>query len=216
MSTRVLIADDYQIVREGIRMVLEGDPTVQIIGEAGDGAEAVRLARILRPDVVVMDLAMPVSDGITAIGEIRSHSPQIEILALTGAQDSASIVRAIRAGAIGYLGKDTGAEELRRAVRGAADHQVQLSPAAAAMLLREVQTPDTASPLTARETEVLRLIGAGQANRQIAITLSVSEKTVTVHVSNLLAKLGLTSRTQAALYAMRIGLVHAAQPGCVP
>lgn len=194
-------------------MVLDTDPDVEIVGEAGNGAEALRLARELRPHVVVMDLAMPESDGFSAIAAIRAGLPGTEILVLTSAEDSASVVRAVRAGAIGYLTKDTGAEELRRAVRSAAEHRVRLSPAAAQILMREVRSQENGPPLTTRETEVLRLIGDGRSNREIADILAINEKTVTVHVSHLLAKLGLQSRTQAALYALRLGMVPAERPG---
>jgi DNA-binding NarL/FixJ family response regulator len=210
MTTRVLVADDHHVVREGIRIVLEADPELEIVGEARDGAEALRLARALHPDVVVLDLVMPGSGGLAAIGPMRTELPETEILVLTSAQDSASVVAAIRSGAIGYLTKDTGAEELRGAVRSAAEHRVRLSPAAAEMLAREVRGPATTASLTERETEVLRLIGNGLTNREIAARLEINEKTVTVHVSRLLAKLELQSRTQAALYALRVGLVSAA------
>src|SRR5947209_2260872 len=159
MTTRVLVADDHGVVREGIRMVLEADAELEVVGEACDGAEALQLAGVLRPDVVVMDLAMPVAGGLTAIVALRAELPETEVVVLTAADDSTSVAAAIRAGAIGYLVKDTGAEELRRAVRSAAAHQVQLSPAAAALLMREVRVPASVSPLTGRETEVLGLSG---------------------------------------------------------
>ena len=213
MTTRVLVADDHGVVREGIRMVLEADAELEVVGEACDGAEALQLAGVLRPDVVVMDLAMPVAGGLTAIVALRAELPETEVVVLTAADDSTSVAAAIRAGAIGYLVKDTGAEELRRAVRSAAAHQVQLSPAAAALLMREVRVHVSVSPLTGRETEVLGLIGNGCSNREIAGSLGINEKTVTVHVSHVLAKLGLQSRTQAALYALRVGLVTAGSTG---
>jgi DNA-binding NarL/FixJ family response regulator len=216
MTTRVLVVDDHQVVREGVRMVLEADDAMKIVGEAGDGAEAVRLARMLRPDVVVMDLAMPAADGLTAIAAIRAELSETEVVVLTSADDTASATGAIRAGAIGYLVKDSGAEELRRAVRAAAARQVQLTPAVAALLMREVRSEDIASSLTGRETDVLRLIGAGCSNREIARTLGINEKTVTVHVSHLLAKLGLQSRTQAALHALRVGLIPTEKIGSRP
>jgi DNA-binding NarL/FixJ family response regulator len=216
MTTRVLVVDDHQVVREGVRIVLEADTAMKIVGEAGDGAEALRLARALRPDVVLMDLVMPAADGLTAIAAIRAELPQTEVVVLTSADDTASATGAIRAGAIGYLVKDSGAEDLRQAVRAAAARQVQLTPAVAALLMREVRSEDIASSLTGRETDVLRLIGAGCSNREIARTLGINEKTVTVHVSHLLAKLGLQSRTQAALHALRVGLIPTEKIGSRP
>jgi DNA-binding NarL/FixJ family response regulator len=163
-----------------------------------------------------MDLVMPAADGLTAIAAIRAELPQTEVVVLTSADDTASATGAIRAGAIGYLVKDSGAEDLRQAVRAAAARQVQLTPAVAALLMREVRSEDIASSLTGRETDVLRLIGAGCSNREIARTLGINEKTVTVHVSHLLAKLGLQSRTQAALHALRVGLVATDTMGSRP
>ncbi|MCX6024569.1 MAG: response regulator transcription factor, partial [Chloroflexi bacterium] len=167
---------------------------------------AVRLTRQLAPDVVLMDLLMPVMDGITAIGHIRRETPDVEVLALTSVLEDASVVGAVRAGAIGYLLKDTEADDLRRAIKAAAAGQGQLSPQAAARLMREVRTPESPEALTERETDVLRLLAVGQANKEIAAGLHIGEKTVKTHVSNILAKLNVPSRTQAALYAVRIGL----------
>ncbi len=207
MAIRVLIADDHSVVRQGLKMFLGLDPDLTVVGEATDGAEAVRLAKELRPDVVVMDLLMPVMDGIAATKAIRQELPDIEVLALTSVLEDASVVGAVRAGAIGYLLKDTEGAELRRAIKAAAAGQVQLSAEAAARLMREVRAPDSPEALTERETDVLRLLAAGRANKEIAQQLSIGEKTVKTHVSNILAKLGVQSRTQAALYAVRIGLV---------
>jgi DNA-binding NarL/FixJ family response regulator len=209
MAIRVLIADDHSVVRQGLRMFLGLDPELTIVGEAVDGAEAVRLATELRPDVVLMDLLMPVLDGIAATQTIRQELPDTEVLALTSVLEDASVVGAVRAGAIGYLLKDTEGEELRRAIKAAAAGQVQLSAEAAARLMREVRAPDSPEALTERETEVLRLIADGRANKEIARRLHIGEKTVKTHVSNILAKLGVQSRTQAALHAVRIGLVSA-------
>jgi DNA-binding NarL/FixJ family response regulator len=192
-------------------MFLGLDPDLEVIGEAVDGSEAVRLAKELQPDVVLMDLLMPVMDGITAIGVIRREVPQTEVLALTSVLEDASVTGAVRAGAIGYLLKDTQADELCRAIKAAAEGQVQLSPQAAARLMREVRAPESPESLTERETEVLRLLAQGFANKEIARELGIGEKTVKTHVSNILAKLGVQSRTQAALYAVHIGLVSADQ-----
>jgi two-component system, NarL family, response regulator LiaR len=211
MAIRILIADDHSVVRQGLRMFLGLDPELEVVGEARDGAEALRLAHELHPDVVLIDLLMPVMDGITAIGAIRRELPDLEAIALTSVLDDNSVVGAVRAGAIGYLLKDTEADELRRAIKAAAAGQVQLSPKAAARLMREVRAPDSPEALTEREIDVLRLLAQGQANKQIARDLRIGEKTVKTHVSNILAKLGVPSRTQAALYAVRIGLVSTDQ-----
>ena len=208
MSIRILIADDHGIVRQGLRMYLGSDPEIEIIGEARDGAEALKLAHQLHPDVVLMDLLMPVMDGIAATSAIRRELPDTEVVALTSVLEDAAVVEAIRAGAIGYLLKDTEAHELRRAIKAAAAGQVQLSPQAAARLLREVRTPENGkAALTERETEVLRLLAQGLSNKEIAQSLNVGEQTVKTHVSHILEKLAVPSRTQAALYAMRTGLV---------
>jgi DNA-binding NarL/FixJ family response regulator len=187
-------------------MFLALDPDLEVVGEAVDGAEAVRLTRELAPNVVLMDLLMPVMDGVTAIAAIRSECPDTEVIALTSVLTDSAVVDAVRAGAIGYLLKDTDAEALRRAIRAAAAGEVQLAPEAAARLIREVRAPESPEPLTARETDVLRLLAQGQANKQIARTLRIGERTVKTHVSNILGKLGVQSRTQAALYAVQIGL----------
>ncbi len=207
MVIRVLIADDHSVVREGLRMFLGRDPELAVVGEAADGQEAVQLARELHPDVVLMDLLLPVMDGITATEIIRRELPETEVIALTSVLESASVVGVVKAGAIGYLLKDTRASELRRAIKAAAAGQVQLSPQASAYLMREVRASELPEPLTERETEVLRLLAQGQSNKQIARHLHVVEDTVKTHVRHILAKLGVQSRTQAVLSAQRLGLV---------
>ena len=213
MTIRIVIADDHQVVRRGLRAFLELDPEMVVVGEAADGAEAVRLAQHLQPDIVLMDLLMPVMDGIAATAAIRHELPETEVLALTSVLEDASVVGAVRAGAIGYLLKDTEADALCRAIKAAVEGQVQLTPQAAARLMQVVSAPESPQPLTERETDVLRLLAQGQANKQIARSLSIAEKTVKVHVSNILGKLGVQSRTQATLYAIRIGLVSTHAPG---
>ena len=209
MTIRILIVDDHSVVRQGLRMFLALDPELEVIGEAADGAEALRLARQLRPDVVLMVLLMPVMDGITATAAIRHELPDTEVLALTSVLEDASVVGAVRAGAIGYLLKDTQADAICQAIKSAAAGQVQLTPRAAARLMQAVSAPENPVELTERETEVLRLMARGQSNKQIARSLHISEKTVKTHVSNILSKLGVQSRTQATLCAIRIGLVSA-------
>jgi two-component system, NarL family, response regulator LiaR len=207
MAIRVLIVDDHSVVREGLRMFLVRDPNLELVGEAADGVEALEQARQLRPDVVIMDLLMPVMDGIAATRAIRRELPETEVLALTSVLGSASVIEAIRAGAIGYLLKDTQASELRRAIKAAAAGQVQLSPQASAYLLDAVRTPELPEPLTSREMDVLRLLAQGQSNKEIARTLHLVEETVKTHVRHILSKLGVQSRTQAVLAAMRLGIV---------
>ncbi len=207
MVIRVLLADDHSIVREGLRVFLGYDPELTVVGEAADGAEAVQQARLLHPDVVLMDLLLPVMDGIAATAAIRRELPETEVIALTSALESKLVVGAVKAGAIGYLLKDTQAAELRRAIKAAAAGQIQLSPQALARLLSELQTAGRPEALTERETEVLRLLARGQSNKEIAQTLQIVEDTVKTHVRHILAKFGVQSRTQAVLYAMQLGLI---------
>ncbi|MCZ7577141.1 MAG: response regulator transcription factor [Dehalococcoidia bacterium] len=206
MTIRIVIADDHAVVRQGLKMFLLDDPDFDVIGEAQNGAEALKLAHDLHPDVILMDLLMPVMDGITAIGHVRRECPDTEVIALTSVLEDASVVGAVRAGAIGYLLKDTQADELIRSIKAAANGQVQLSPQAAARLVREVRAPESPETLTERETDVLRLLAQGKANKEIAQALIIGENTVKTHVSSILLKLGVQSRTQAALYARQIGL----------
>jgi NarL family two-component system response regulator LiaR len=216
MATRVLITDDHGVVRQGLRMFLSLDPDFEVVGEASNGEEALAMARDLGPDVVLMDLLMPVMDGISATEKIRAELPEVEVIALTSVLEDASVTGAVRAGAIGYLLKDTDSEELSRAIKAAAEGRVHLVPEAAARLMREVRAPESPEALTGREAEVLRLLARGKANKQIASSLYVSEKTVKAHVSSILMKLGVQSRTQAALYAVRSGLVSIDELGEEP
>jgi NarL family two-component system response regulator LiaR len=213
MTIRILITDDHGVVRQGLRMFLQLDPEMEIVGEAENGAEALRLVELLTPDVVLMDLLMPVMGGIEAIGQIRNRFPDTEVIAMTSVLENTAVVGAVRAGAIGYLLKTTEADALCSAIRAAASGKVQFAPEAAALLMREVQLPTSTAvsginSLTERETDVLRLVARGLANKEIATDLGIGEKTVKTHVSNVLAKLEVQSRTQAALYAAREGLVQ--------
>ena len=208
MPIRVVIADDHGVVREGLHLFLGSDAEIEIVGEACNGVEALRLAHQLAPDVVLMDLVMPIMDGIAATAAIRREVPDTEVVALTSVLEQATIVDAVRAGAIGYLLKDTRSDELCRAIKAAAAGQVQLAPQVAERLLRELFAPDQSAPsLTERETDVLRLLAQGKSNKEISETLHIAEQTTKTHVSHILDKLGLPSRTQAALYAIRVGLV---------
>jgi len=207
MTIRILLVDDHRVVRQGLRMFLALDPALEVVGEASNGAEGIEQTRKLKPDIVLMDLLMPVMDGITAIGQLQKEFPDVEVIALTSILEDDKVIGAVRAGAIGYLLKDTQADELCKAIKAAAQGQVQLSPQAAARLVREIKAPDSPEKLTERETDVLRLLALGRSNKEIANELVIGEKTVKTHVSNILMKLSLTSRTQAALHAVRIGLV---------
>jgi two-component system, NarL family, response regulator LiaR len=211
MPIRILLVDDHSVVREGLHMFLRRDPELDVVGEAANGTEAVEMARALRPDVVLMDLVMPVMDGIAATVAIRDELPATEVVALTSVIESETVVRAIKAGAIGYLLKDTQAPELRRAIKAAAAGEVQLSAQASAYLRQHMRFPDTHQPLTERETQVLHLLAQGLSNKDIARTLQVVEDTVKTHVAHILEKLGVQSRTQAVLAAMRLGLVPQAR-----
>jgi DNA-binding NarL/FixJ family response regulator len=207
MAIRILIVDDHSVVRRGLRQFLQLDPDREVVGEARDSAEALELAQELRPDVVLMDLLMRVMDGVTATAAIRREVPDTEVLALTSVLEDEKVVDAVRAGAIGYLLKDTEDDALCRSIKVAAAGPVQLAPEAAVRLMREVRTPEDPEVLTDRETDVLRLLAEGKANKEIARQLGIGERTVKSYVSSILAKLGVQSRTQAALYATRAGLV---------
>jgi DNA-binding NarL/FixJ family response regulator len=208
-----LITDDHKVVRRGLRGFLELDPDLEVVGEAGNGEEAVAMSRRLEPDVVLMDLLMPVMDGIEATRDIRRELPGVEVVALTSVLEDASVTEAVKAGAIGYLLKTTDADELCEAIKAAAAGQVQLAPEAAARLMREVRAPESPEALTERETEVLKLIAHGKANKQIARELFIDESTIKSHVHSILSKLSVKSRTQAALHAVRVGLVAAEELG---
>jgi NarL family two-component system response regulator LiaR len=217
MSIRILITDDHRVVRQGLRMFLQLDPEMEVVGEAENGAEALDLVALLAPDVVLMDLLMPIMGGIEATGRIRAQFPDTEVIAMTSVLESAAVAGAVRAGAIGYLLKTTEADALCTAIRAAAAGQVQLAPEAATLLFRETPPATTVTSgldsLTVRETDVLRLVAQGRANKEIALDLGIGEKTVKTHVSSVLAKLDVQSRTQAAIYAARAGLVDPKEVG---
>jgi DNA-binding NarL/FixJ family response regulator len=207
MTIKVLIVDDHHVVRQGLRMFLGSDPEFEIVEEARNGAEALQLARALHPDVVLMDLLMPVMDGVCATNAIRRELPDTEVLAMTSVLEDSLVVDAMRAGAIGYLLKDTQANQLCRAIKAAASGQVQLSPEVSTRLLGCGIVPERNPTLTDREISVLGGLARGRPNKEIASTLNICEETVKTHVSHILAKLGVSSRTQAALFAVRSGLV---------
>jgi DNA-binding NarL/FixJ family response regulator len=193
-----------------MKLYLQYDPNIEIVGEASNGREGVDQVERLHPDVVIMDLLMPVMDGISAIREIKTRFPDVEVLALTSVLEDRKVIDAMQAGAMGYLLKDTDATALTEAIHATARGEVRLHPEAARRLVREVQSPsahELGEPLTPREQETLRLLAQGASNKGIARELGVEERTAKAHVSNLMAKLGVKSRTQAALYAMREGLV---------
>lgn len=202
----VLLVDDHTVVRQGLRMVMSLEDDLEVVGEAANGREAVEAVAELSPQVVLMDLLMPVMNGVEAIRAIKAQHPDVEVVALTSVLDDRMVIDAVEAGAAGYLLKETGPDALFEAIRAAARGEVRLDPRAQKRLVREVRTPTMRESLTGRETDTLRLIAKGMANKQIAAELGVSEVTVKTHVSNVLSKLGLQSRTQAALFALKEGL----------
>jgi DNA-binding NarL/FixJ family response regulator len=207
MMIRVLIVDDHAVVRQGLRFMLERQPDISVVDECGDGEEAVALAGDLIPEVVLLDLLMPRLDGITAIREIKRLTPATQIIILTSYHDDDLIFNAIKAGALSYLLKDSSPQELISAVRAAAQGESRLHPMVATRVLREMQADSPLNELTPRELEVLSQIARGRSNYEIATALVISEGTVKMHVSNILTKLHLTDRTQAAIYALQKRLV---------
>ncbi len=207
---RVLIVDDHAIVRKGIRALLSTERDIQVIGEAGDGAEAITQAQSLSPDVILMDLVMPKVDGIEATRAITTQRPKTHILVLTSFAADDKVFPAIQAGALGYLLKDSGPDDLVQAIHMVHRGEPSLEPSIARKVLHELthppKSPLTLDPLTGREVDVLKLVAQGRSNREIAEQLVITEMTVRTHVSNVLGKLHLASRTQAALYALREGL----------
>jgi DNA-binding NarL/FixJ family response regulator len=205
---RVLIADDHPVVRQGLRTFLGVQEDIEVVGEAADGAEAVARAEALTPDVILLDLKMPGVDGQAALEELRSRGIPSRVLVLTSVGERARVLPVVRAGASGYLYKDVDPQALVQAIRAVHDGHVLFAPEAADAMLAPDQGGKAAVALTEREREVLTQIARGRSNREIARALVVSEKTVKTHVSNILMKLGLQDRTQAALYAVRHGLAE--------
>jgi DNA-binding NarL/FixJ family response regulator len=214
---RVLLVDDHAVVREGLRAFLELQDGIEVVGEAGDGREAVEVAARERPDVILMDLVMPELDGVGAMRELRQRAPDSRVIVLTSYLDDERLLPAIRAGAAGYLLKNVEPAQLSRAVHAAHAGEAIIDPTVAARLVQSLSEGRSAAPLdperlTRREHEVLELIAGGRSNKRIAFELGISEKTVKTHVGHLLEKLGVSDRTQAALLAVREGLVKPGAP----
>ncbi|MCL7455539.1 MAG: response regulator transcription factor [Anaerolineae bacterium] len=209
-TIRVLIADDHAVVREGLRGLISSEAGMAVVGEAKDGLETVLKAHALRPDVILVDLVMPRKDGIQAITEIKKNDPEARILVLTSFAEDDKVFPAIKSGALGYLLKDSSPQELLQAIRDVYHGESSLHPTIARKLIRELSQPTdlppVEEPLTERELDVLRLVAQGLSNDEIGSRLFISERTVRTHVSNILGKLHLANRTQAALYALREGL----------
>ena len=208
---KIIIADDHPLIRQGLRVVIEAQPDMELIGEASNGEQAIQQALALKPDIVIMDLQMPVKDGLAATREIAQADPQAQVLVLTSFPDDDNVYAAIKAGAMGFLLKDSSAEYLLDAIRTVSRGESVLHPTIARKLMQEIRQPPrlppTSEPLTPREVEVLGCLTQGMANQQIARQLSISVRTVSTHVRNILDKLHLANRTQAALYALDQGIV---------
>lgn len=208
---RILIADDHAVVRAGMRFLIGTEPGLEIVGEAADGEEAVAQTSVLRPDILLLDLQMPRQDGVAVIDALRAGGLDTRIIVLTSFSDDDHVFAAIKAGALGYLLKDSSPQELIGAIRAVHDGDSFLHPKIARKLIRELnrppaELPPTEEPLTGRELEVLKGVAQGLSNQEIADRLVISERTARAHISSILAKLHLANRTQAALYALRTGL----------
>jgi NarL family two-component system response regulator LiaR len=211
-NLRILIVDDHAIVREGQRALIETEPGMEVVGEAPDGIQAVEMAHSLKPDIILLDLVMPRKGGLEAIREIKEQDPQARILVLTSFAEDENVYAAIKAGAQGYLMKDASPQNILAAIREVHRGEPSMAPSVAQKLMRELQRssdlPPSEEPLTEREVEVLKLLAQGLQNKEIAEELVISERTVSTHVSNILSKLHLANRTQAALYALKEGLAR--------
>ncbi|MBN1317515.1 MAG: response regulator transcription factor [Anaerolineales bacterium] len=207
----VLVVDDHVVVREGLCALIRERPDLEVIGEAADGNQAVKMARELEPDIILLDLVMPVKDGIEAIREIIHDDPQARILVLTSFSEERRVYDAIKAGALGYLLKETSYSELVKAIYDVYRGEISIQPSIALKVIRELnrpsQQPQTDQPLTDRELDVLKCLAEGYKNQEIADKLQISYGTVTKHVSNILGKLHQANRTQVALYAIRQGMI---------
>ena len=204
---RLLIVDDHPVVRDGLHGMLDGQADFEVVGEAGDGVEAVNLAETLKPDIVLMDLRMPVMDGVAALGEIKARNLQLQVLVLTTYDSDADILPAIEAGAAGYLLKDSSRQELYDGIRAAARGETVLAPAVAARLVSKMRTP-AEEQLSGREVEVLQLVAEGESNSEIAQQLHISQATVKSHLVNIFGKLGVSDRTAAVTAALRKGILR--------
>ena len=209
-TIKILIADDHPLIRQGLRVIIEAQPDLELVGEASNGEQAVQQALTLHPDIVIMDLQMPVMDGLSATREIAQADPQAQVLVLTSFPDDDNVYTAIKAGAMGFLLKDSSADYLLDAIRTVSRGESVLHPTIARKLMQEIKKPPklppTTEPLTPREVQVLGCLAQGMANSQIANELSVSVRTVSAHIRNILDKLHLANRTQAALYAHEQGI----------
>ena len=203
---RLVIVDDHPVVRDGLRGMLESQADFEVVGEASNGEEAVQMAGSLKPDVMLMDLRMPVMDGVTALGEIKASNPQVQILVLTTYDSDADILPAIEAGAMGYLLKDTSREDLYAAIRATARGETVLSPGVAARLIGQMRA-SAEEKLSNREVEVLQLVAEGASNREIANSLHISQATVKSHLIHIFDKLGVSDRTAAVTVALRRGIL---------
>jgi NarL family two-component system response regulator LiaR len=207
---RILIADDHAIVRKGLITLIASEPDMEVVGEAADGVEVVLKARSLKPDVILLDMVMPRQNGLEAIHQIKREDPQARILVITSFAEDQMVFPAIKAGALGYLLKDSSPQQLLQAIYDVFNGEASLDPTIALKVIRELNSssglPLTKDPLTARESAILKLVAQGLSNQEIAERLVISERTVGNHIGNILSKLQLANRTQAALYALREGI----------
>jgi NarL family two-component system response regulator LiaR len=211
-TIKILICDDHAIVRIGLKALITKNPDMRLVGEARDGEEAVAMAKKLKPELNIMDLIMPLKDGVAAITEIKKKNPEVRILVFTSFSDDKNVLPSLKAGADGYLLKDSSPEELMQAIKDVYQGKSSLHPVIVQKVLKELHQPEDALPkceqLSERELDVLKYVAAGMSNQEIARTLGIKEGTVRIHVGNILNKLQLANRTQAALYALRTGVAR--------